>query len=102
MLWVYDSGCVNKYCKNHEKFKHDPKSTTYRLVDKNLDLKYELGKVTGFVAEDTVYLTEGLESKKQLFGLVTKASFDLYESKFDGIIGKEMIIMIYIISNYPN
>ena len=53
----------------------------------NLKLKYGVGSVEGYTAKDTVYLTDGIEIKKQIFGAITKSTS--LRSFYDGILGKQ-------------
>ena len=72
-------------CKDHNKYKSSD-SDTFTKLDDDFDVKYGTGEVTGISSEDTVYLAEGLEAKKQMFGAASKVTKKYIG--YDGILGK--------------
>ena len=86
VLWVFGEECkdADPLCKDHRKFEPG-KSSTFKDEKNELKLQYVKGNVLGMIGRDDVFFTDGLESKKQLFGSVSKV--DTPRIDYDGILG---------------
>ena len=86
VLWVFGEECkdADLNCKDHNKFDLR-RSTTFQKEKGVFDLQYLRGKVSGKVGRDDVYITDGLEAKKQLFGSASKV--DSPRTGYDGLLG---------------
>ena len=74
-------------CRGHNKYKHGS-SDTYKEISKRIVKNYGKVKTEGYVARDTIYLANGFEAKKQLFGAMTKTSEPV---PFDGLLGNLLL-----------
>ena len=87
---------TNKLCKDHNKYKSSD-SGTFKKLDDTFKVKYGTGKVTGISSEDTVYLADGLEAKKQMFGAASKVTKKYIG--YDGILGKVYYSIISLVEH---
>ena len=85
-LWVIGEKCgdTDPLCKDDSKFKPG-KSSTFKDEDRELKLQYVKGYALVNVGSDDVFITDGLEAKKQLFGSASK--LDTARIDNDGILG---------------
>ncbi|XP_021052657.1 chymosin-like [Mus pahari] len=85
-LWVPSVYCSSKACRNHHRF--DPsKSFTFQNLSKPLFVQYGTGRMEGFLAYDTVTVSDIVVSH-QTVGLSTQEPGDIFTySPFDGILG---------------
>ncbi|GAB1287982.1 Chymosin [Apodemus speciosus] len=85
-LWVPSVYCSSRVCRNHHRF--DPsKSFTFQNLSKPLFVQYGTGRVEGFLAYDTVTVSDIVVSH-QTVGLSTQEPGDIFTySPFDGILG---------------
>uniref|UniRef100_A0ABK0LNF3 Chymosin n=1 Tax=Rattus norvegicus TaxID=10116 RepID=A0ABK0LNF3_RAT len=85
-LWVPSVYCSSKVCRNHNRF--DPsKSFTFQNLSKPLFVQYGTGSVEGFLAYDTVTVSD-IVVPHQTVGLSTEEPGDIFTySPFDGILG---------------
>ena len=88
-LWVFDKDCdasKDEYCKNYRKY-DGSKSTKHEKIDNKFKIEYGVRSMEGYTVKDTVYLTDTIEIKKQIFGAVTKTSSKC--RNYDGLLGKQ-------------
>ena len=71
-------------CKGHRKFEPG-KSSTFKGEKRGLEIRYAKGQVLGTFGRDDVFITNGLETKKQLFGSAIK--INTRRIGYDGILG---------------
>ena len=76
---------MHDFCKDHNKYDGSG-SDDYDKVDDTFKIGYGKGGVEGMTVKDTVYLTDNIEIKKQIFGAVTKTETE--RKGYDGLIGK--------------
>ena len=86
VLWVIGKECgdTDPLCKDNRKF-DSAKSSTFKDEKRELKLQYLKGEVLGTIGRDDVFITNGLEAKKQLFGSASKV--DTRYNGYDGILG---------------
>ena len=88
MLWVFDKDCrddIQPLCAGHNKY-DSSESEDYTEVDDEFKVGYGAGGIEGMTVKDTVYLTDNIEIKDQIFGAVTKTLTG--RVGYDGLIGK--------------
>ena len=76
---------MHDFCKDHNKY-DGTGNDDYEKVDDTFKVGYGTGGVEGMTVKDTVYLTDNIEIKKQIFGAVTKTETE--RKGYDGLIGK--------------
>ncbi|XP_044115339.1 pepsin F-like [Neovison vison] len=85
-LWVPSIYCTSPACSNHNVF-NPLLSSTLRVLGQTIYLQYGSGRVSGFLAYDTVQIG-GLVDESQAFGLSLKEPGSFMEyAVFDGILG---------------
>merc|ERR1712214_166181 len=67
-VWVPSLACNN--CRNKKKFAPEQSSSYKSLNGKKFSIQYISGKVSGFWAQDTVYLTNQIAVTDQQFGMI--------------------------------
>ena len=71
-----------EFCKEHNKYD----SSEIDKIDDTFKVGYGKGGVEGMTVKDTVYLTDNIEIKEQIFGAITKT--ETLRKGYDGLIGK--------------
>ena len=90
-LWVFGKECRNtdRNCKHHNKFDWE-ESTTFQDEKRALNMNYVSGQVLGKIGKDDVFITDGLEAKKQIFGFARKVQTK--RRGYDGILGNNYLM----------
>ncbi|XP_032270916.1 pepsin F-like [Halichoerus grypus] len=85
-LWVPSTYCSSPACANHNVF-NPLLSSTFRISGRPIHLQYGSGRMSGFLAYDTVQFG-GLIDESQAFGLSLREPGKFMEyAVFDGILG---------------
>ncbi|XP_021540574.1 pepsin F-like [Neomonachus schauinslandi] len=85
-LWVPSVYCSSPACANHNVF-NPLLSSTFRISGRPIHLQYGSGRMSGFLAYDTVQFG-GLIDESQAFGLSLREPSKFMEyAVFDGILG---------------
>ncbi|XP_051780653.1 chymosin-like [Erpetoichthys calabaricus] len=85
-FWLPSVNCQSLACKNHQTF-NPSKSSTFHNLDTKFSLNYESGSMDGFLAYDTLKVSDIVVTEQE-FGLSTsEPGFAYYYSPFDGILG---------------
>lgn len=85
-LWVFSTQAPKSL--NYLHFYDHSRSSSYTSNGGNFNVEYGLGKVSGFLSQDTASLG-GLQVKNQIFGEVTEwtSNFENPDEPMDGIVG---------------
>eukprot|EP01006_Ploeotia_vitrea_P013430 TRINITY_DN35163_c0_g1_i1.p1 TRINITY_DN35163_c0_g1~~TRINITY_DN35163_c0_g1_i1.p1 ORF type:complete len:410 (+),score=167.69 TRINITY_DN35163_c0_g1_i1:30-1259(+) len=85
-LWVASSLCSSLGCVSHASYDHS-KSSTFRHVGYDIEVKFGTGLIRGFISEDTFSLGP-LKVKAQSFGEITQETGSVFKTgRFSGILG---------------
>ena len=86
VLWVFGEECkdTDPLCKDHRKFEPG-KSSTFQDEKRDLKIQYVKGQVLGTIGRDDLFITDGLEARKQQFGSASKV--DTQYDGYDGTLG---------------
>jgi len=82
--WVMGSDCSSEACSLHDSFGPDD-SDTFEASDEDFSVSYGTGKVSGYLATDTI--TVGGTELEFQFGIADETSDDFKNFVFDGILG---------------
>ena len=83
VLWVQSKRCALCLGPTYV----DGASKDYKRLDRKFEVHYAMGSPYGYTVVDSVYLTEHIEIKNQLFGSVTNPDMRIV-IPFQGILGK--------------
>ncbi|XP_025142231.3 pepsin F-like isoform X2 [Bubalus bubalis] len=85
-LWVPSIHCHSPSCLTHNLF-NPHKSTTFRLLDKSVDIIYASGRIKGVLGQDIIQIGNLLHFN-QTFAMSQKLSKNFFQNApFDGILG---------------
>ncbi|NXD16660.1 PEPA protein, partial [Nothocercus nigrocapillus] len=85
-LWVPSMYCSSEACADHQRY-NPALSSTYRGTDDSISTWYGTGSMRGYLAYDTVQVSD-IQVPNQIFGLsMTEPGSFLYYAPFDGFLG---------------
>ncbi|KAM3872494.1 pepsin A-like [Diretmus argenteus] len=84
-LWVPSLYCNDQACKDHRRY-NPQQSSTFKMGNQALSIRYGTGSMTGYLASDTVQVG-GVTVANQVFGMTeTESPYQEY-MVWDGILG---------------